>query len=132
MSYDAAELARQLAQLGLDLQDEVAELGRLEEATVTAEGNYRHLNDLLEDAQASAFLRATGTNAEARKAEARLACTDQRMAAEAGWKAWNKLKAEVRTQQANLQAIHRRIEIGRSLLSREKSLLSLSSSGVDV
>ena len=125
MSYDAAELARQLAQLGLDLQDEVTELGRLEEAAVDAEAAYRQLQELHEDALAKAFLRSSGSNMEARKAEARLVCVDSRLAAETAWRAWSHQRARLRTQQASLNALHRRVEIGRSLLSREKVLISL-------
>lgn len=120
MSFDAAVLAQQLAQLGQDLTAEVTRLGRLEEACVEAEGTYRQLQEAYEDALASAFLRAQGSNAEARKADARLQSADRRIAVEAAWKAWSVLKAQVRTQQASLQALHRRCEIGRSLLSREK------------
>ena len=124
-SFDAALLAEQLAQLGRDLSDEVAELGRLEEACVDAEAAYRELQEKHEDILASCFLRSGGSNADARKADARLAAADSRMAAEVAWKAWNLLRAKVRVQQASLSALHRRIEIGRSLLSREKALISL-------
>lgn len=127
MSFDAQVLAQQLAQLGQDLTAEVSKLGRLEESCVDAEASYRQLQETYEDALAAAFLRAQGSNADARKAEARLKAADTRAAAEAAWKAWTVLKAQVRTQQASLQALHRRCEIGRSLLSREKTLLSLES-----
>lgn len=131
-SFDAALLADQLSQLGRDLQAEVAELGRLEEACVDAEGAYRELQEKHEDILASCFLRSSGSNAEARKADARLMAADSRVAAEVAYKAWIRLKAKVRTQQASLSALHRRCDIGRSLLSREKSLLSLTNSGVDI
>jgi hypothetical protein len=124
-SYDAEILARQLGELGRDLQDEITELGRLEEAAVDAEAQYRRLQDEHEDAIASAFLAASGSNAEARKAEARLACQESRAAADRAWKDWSLLRGQLRTQQASLQAMHRRVEIGRSLLSREKALISL-------
>jgi hypothetical protein len=123
--FDGALLAQQLGELGRDLQAEVAELGRLEEQCVDAEAAYRVLQEKHEDILASCFLRSGGSNAEARKADARLAAADSRAAAEVAWKAWNQLRAQVRVQQASLQAIHRRIEIGRSLLSREKALISL-------
>jgi hypothetical protein len=125
VTFDLGLLAEQLAQLGKDLTEEAAELGRMEERCVDAEAAYRLLQEQLEDTLASAYLRASGTNAEARKAEARLVAADQRVAAEVAWKAWNILRAKVRTQQASLQVLHRRAEIGRSLLSREKVLISL-------
>jgi predicted house-cleaning noncanonical NTP pyrophosphatase (MazG superfamily) len=132
MSYDAATLAQQLGDLGRDLQAQVSELGRLEEQCVDAEAAYRVLQEIHEDILASCFLRSGGSNADARKADARLSAADSRVAAEVAWKAWQQVRAQVRVQQASLQAIHRRIEIGRSLLSREKSLLSLTNSGIDV
>jgi hypothetical protein len=125
VSYDAALLAQQLGDLGRDLQAEVARLGELEEACVDAEASYRMLQEKHEDILASCFLRSGGSNADARKADARLAAADSRVAAEVAWKAWNHLRAQVRVQQASLQALHRRIEVGRSLLSREKALISL-------
>lgn len=127
-SFDAASLAEQLSQLGRDLDEGVAQLSRLEEDCVTKEGAYRVLEALHEDAVASAFLRSPGTNAEARKADARLRSVDSRTRAEQAWQDWSLLKAQVRVHQASLAALHRRIEIGRSLLSREKSLLALENS----
>lgn len=124
-SYDAEHLARQLAQLGQDLQREVIELGRLEESCVQAEGSYRHYEAMLDNCLAAEFLKASGSNAEARKAQARLACLEPRALAEQAWKEWSLLKGQLRTQQASLSALHRRIEIGRSLLSREKALITL-------
>ena len=124
-AFDAQLLAEQLGQLGRDLQEEVAELGRLEESCVDAEADYRALQEHHEDMLASAFLKATGSNADARKAEARLMSADSRIAAEVAWKAWSRLKGQLRVQQASLSALHRRCDIGRSLLSREKALISL-------
>jgi len=128
-NYDAEILARQLAALGRDLQDEVAELGALEEQAVDAEGAFRHLDALYEDGLAKGMLNSPQGNAEARKAEARLQCIEARALMQDASLEWSRAKARVRTQQANLQAIHKRVEIGRSLLSREKALLSLSGIG---
>lgn len=127
-SFDAEVLVRQLSQLGRDLQDEVARLGELEDAAVTAEGDYRRLDEEHEDAVASAFLAAEGA-AETRRNTARLKGVPSRLIAQDAWLDWKRAGARVHTQQANLQALHRRCEIGRSLLSREKSLLSLSGIG---
>ncbi len=128
--YEAETLARQLAQLGRDLDTEVTVLADLEHEAVTAEGDYRRLADLHEDAVARAFLTAPGS-VDARRAQARLDCTASREASGAAWKRWQDAKADVRMQGKNLDALRERIGIGRSLLSREKALLSLSSSGVD-
>lgn len=127
-AFDAEVLVRQLSQLGRDLSDEVVRLGDLEDAAVTAEGEYRRLDEEHEDAVASAFLAAEGT-AEVRRSAARLKAVPSRLIAQEAWLEWNRLRARLRTQQASLQALHRRCEIGRSLLSREKSLLSLSGIG---
>lgn len=128
MSYDAETLASQLATLGRDLQDEVKILGRLEESCVDAEGNYRYLQEQYEDEVARAFIRLSGA-VEARKMSARLECIPAREKAGEAYVTWGKLKGQLRTQQASLQALHRRIEVGRSLLSREKALITLGGEG---
>ena len=71
-------LARQLSQLGRDLEAEIAILGQMEDAAVTAEGTFRHYKELHEDALASALLQSKQSSAESRKAEARLACREER------------------------------------------------------
>ena len=127
-SFDAETLSRQLAALGRDLQDEVTELGNLAEASVDREGEYRRLESAYDDAYDRAFLDAEGAQ-EVRKATARLQCIEERdFKVEANLE-WLRAKGKVHTQGANLQAIHRRVEVGRSLLSREKALLSLSGIG---
>ena len=131
MTYDADVLARQLAQLGRDLDEEVKILGELEEEAADAGGEYQHRNDLYEDTLASCLLKSGQSNAESRKAEARLQCIAPRAEMRIAQKNWEKAKAAVRTQEKNLTALHKRIDIGRSLLSREKALIGLSNSGVD-
>ena len=130
MAVEMALLANQLSQLGRDLQLEITLLGEMEEAAVEAEGQYRSLDAAHEDDLARAFLRARGTNAEARKAEARLDCIQSRLIADQANLDWNRKKAQLRTQHANISALHRRIEVGRSLLSREKALVGLELSGI--
>lgn len=124
-------LANQLSQLGRDLQDEITTLGEMEDAAVTAEGTYRHYKELYEDALARMLLQSRGSSAESRKAEARLACFADRQLMEKANLDWDKKKGVLRTQYASISALHRRIEIGRSLLSREKALVGLAYSGVD-
>jgi len=128
MSYDAEVLAQQLAALGRDLQTEVRILGELEEAAVDAEGAYRLLESEFDDAVDEAFLAFDGS-VEVRKAQARTTTKSYRLNAHEAYLEWGKAKGRVRTQNANLQALHKRVEIGRSLLSREKALLSLSGIG---
>jgi predicted nucleic acid-binding Zn-ribbon protein len=128
MSWDAETLAQQLAQLGRDLQEEITLLGELEEECVTAEGEYRRLQDLYEDEFHQAFINLPGS-VESRKAAARLECVTAREASSEAYLQWNRLKGQVRVQNASLSALRSRIDIGRSLLSREKSLLSLAGTG---
>ena len=128
-SFDAETLARQLAALGRDLQDEVIRLGELEEEAVEAEGKYRQLDEAYEDALAKGMLDSDRGSAEARKAEARLGVTSYRLEAHVAYLEWGRAKGRLRTQQASLTALHKRIEVGRSLLSREKALLSLGGIG---
>jgi hypothetical protein len=129
-SIEMGLLARQLSQLGQDLESEVAILGEMEDLTVTAEGAYRHYQELYDDAQAAALLKSRQGSAESRKAEARLACIEERQVMEQALLDWRKKQGALRTQNANIQAVHRRIEIGRSLLSREKAQFSLEQSGI--
>jgi hypothetical protein len=126
--YEAEVLSQQLRRLGADLEREVIVLGELEEHCVEVEGEYRRLQEEYEDGLAHAFVHGDGS-VEKRKAEARLKCVPARLLAQEAAVDWGRVKAEVRTQQASLQALHRRIEVGRSLLSREKALISLAGTG---
>lgn len=127
-SWDAEVLARQLAQLGRDLDDEVRHLGELDMRCVEAEGEFRRLDDEHGDRVAQEFLNAEGA-VETRKMIARLKAVPARLDAGEAWLEWNKYRAQLRTQQASIQALHRRVEIGRSMLSREKALISLTGTG---
>ena len=126
--WDAEILAQQLAQLGRDLQDEVKILGALEELVANTEGMYRSLQEVHEDNLARARLAAEGS-VDTKKAIARLGCVPSRQEAELAGLEWNRTKGKLNTQRASLQALHRRCEIGRSLLSREKALISLAGVG---
>ncbi len=94
-----------------------------------AEGFYRIKEAALDDELDKCFLEASGGSVEVRKAQARVVTTSWRLDAQEAYLKWQKAKARVRTQQANLAALHRRCEIGRSLLSREKALISLAGVG---
>lgn len=126
--FEAQVLADQLARLGRDLQDEVMRLGELEETATEAQGEYRRLKEEHEDRLAEEFLRLEGT-AEVRRNGARLKAIPARLLSQDAWLEWDRAKGKVNMQQANLSAIGKRIEIGRSLLSREKALLSLGGIG---
>lgn len=127
-SFDAEVLAGQLAALGRDLQDAVSELGRLEKQSVEAEGKYRVREYAYNDAMDRAFLAFDGS-VEVRKAQARTTNSSYWHDCQDAYLDWSRAKADIRTQNANLSAIHKRIEIGRSLLSREKALISLAGTG---
>jgi hypothetical protein len=124
MSFDANVLVMQLSQLGRDLDAFVGTLGELDEAAVEAEGEYRRLDEEYQDRFAEVFLNLSGS-VEQRKMEARLKAKPARLIAGDAWLDWNRAKAKLRTHQASIQALHRRVEIGRSMLSREKALLDL-------
>lgn len=131
-AIEAETLVRQLAALGRDLDEEVRNLGRMEEEAVDAEGHYRAKEYAFNSELDKCFLEASGSSVEVRKAQARVVTASWWLDTQDAYLEWQKAKARVRVQQANLSALKSRIEIGRSLLSREKSLLSLASSGVDV
>jgi hypothetical protein len=127
-AYGAEVLTQQLAQLGRDLDTEVRFLGQLDETAVEAEGEFRRLDEEHGDRIAEEFLKADGA-VETRKMTARLKAVPARLIAQDAWLEWNRAKAKLRTQQASIQALHRRVEIGRSMLSREKALISLAGVG---
>jgi hypothetical protein len=127
MSYDANVLVEQLRALGRDLDHEVVQLGKFEEECVDFEWDYRRLDNEWNDRMDEAFIVASGS-VEQRKAEARIKAVPARLLKEDAYREWQHAKARVRTQQASLNALHRRVEIGRSLLSREKTLMDLERS----
>jgi hypothetical protein len=127
-AFEAETLAQQLGQLGRDLQDGVTVLGKLEEEAVAAEGRYRAREYAYGDAMDRAFLDLPGS-VEVRKAQARTTTGSYWHNSQDAYLEWSRAKARVRVQNANLSAIRTRIDVGRSLLSREKALLSLSGVG---
>ena len=127
-SPDANLLVSQLRQLGQNLEQYVTVLGKLEYEKVEAEAEYRQVLEEYEDNLAQAFLAANG-GVEARKYTARLQCAPSRNKRDEAKKDWQHSEARVRTQFASISALHRRIEIGRSMLSREKTLMSLDGMG---
>lgn len=125
---DMSLLAKQLSALGQDLQREVEMLADLEEKAIDAEAYYRELDEEYEDAYSKAFTSVEGSM-ELRKHTARLQVIPLRLAAQNARYLMDKAKSKVRMQQASLQVLHRRCEIGRSLLSREKIQASLEWEG---
>ena len=102
---------RQLGTLGRDLEIEIAKLAELEEIAVEAEGDYRKQF-------AISYRNATGT-LEDRK---QWATFDN----DALWRTWGKAAAAVRRQRESLKALYARIDIGRTMASREKALAALA------
>ncbi len=128
MSWEAETLVRQLGDLGRDLDHEVGVLGGLDMAAVELEGEFRRLDEEHGDRVAQEFLGAEGT-VDAKKNIARIKAIPARLVSQDAWLDWSRAKSRLRTQQASIAAMHRRIEIGRSMLSREKALLSISGTG---
>lgn len=122
--FEANILVENLGQLGRDLDSYVATLGELDERAVDLEGTYRFLDEEYNDRFAEEFLNLQGS-VEQRKMQARLKAKPARLIAGDAWLEWNKARAKLRTHQASISALHRRIEIGRSMLSREKTLMEL-------
>ena len=108
---DGETLLTQLGTLGRDLGKEISSLGRMEEIAVDAEGDFH-------TAYSKVFRNAQGS-VEDRK-QAAIAETDSL------WRVWGKAAAAVRLQRESLKALHARIEIGRTMVSREKALVSLA------
>jgi hypothetical protein len=125
VSFEAEVLARQLGQLGKDLDTGTALLGSLEQLCTEAEGNYRIMVNEHQKALDRAYLVATGT-VDDRKAQARLRAEPQQDTLEETWRHWQGARNAVHLQEKSLSALARRIDIGRSLLSREKALMSIA------
>jgi hypothetical protein len=122
--FETDTLLRQLADLGRELDTQVDYLGDLDMIATGLGCEYQRLREEYEDVFAEAFLRLTG-GVEARKLEARLKCVPSRLTAQDAHLMWEKAKSRVRTQQEAIRALHKRIEIGRSLLSTEKTRMDL-------
>jgi hypothetical protein len=108
---DGETLIAQLGTLGRDLGKEITRLGALEGIAVDAEGDFKV-------AYSKVFRNAEGS-VEDRK-QAAICETDIL------WRTWGKAAAAVRIQRESLKALHARIEIGRTMVSREKALVSLA------
>lgn len=122
--FDANTLLAQLATLGRQLDEEVNKLGELDMIATGLGCEYQRLREEHEDNLAEAFLAVAG-GVEIRKMSARLKCVPSRLIAEDASLEWEKAKSRVRTQQEAIRALHRRAEIGRSLLSTEKTRMDL-------
>ena len=121
---DGDVLAAQLAQLGKQLDEATLKLAELD-VFATAKGiDAADKKERYEDALGEAFRGFEGA-VEARKIDARLRCKPERWTAQDAAADWERAKSAVRNQQAMVRAINARIDIGRSLLSREKSLAGL-------
>lgn len=122
--FDTDVLLGQLAALGGELDAAVVELGTLDMLATGHGCLYNQLREEHEDNLANAFLDADGS-VEVRKNIARVKCVPSRLIAQQQAKEWEEAKSRVRTQQEAIRALHRRVEIGRSLLSTEKTRMDL-------
>jgi hypothetical protein len=123
--FEAETLLRQLSELGRQLDQEVSELGRLDMIATGLGCEYNRLREETEDAFATAFLGLTDGGVEAKKLAARLKVVPARLVAQDAYKDWEEAKSRLRTQTAAVRALGTRIEIGRSLLSTEKTRMDL-------
>lgn len=122
--FDANTLLKQLSELGRQLDDAVDKLGELDMTATGLGCEYQKLREEHEDDFAANFLILPGS-VEAKKMAARGKSVPSRLLAQDAYREWEEEKSRVRTQQAAIKALTTRIEIGRSLLSHEKALMSL-------
>jgi hypothetical protein len=120
---DGEILARQLGDLGRQLDEATVKLAELDVLATGAAIEAARLKEEYEDRLAEGFLNASGSNADARKAEARLKASAARMVAQEASADAERARSAVRNQQQNIRTLSARIEVGRSLLSREKTLI---------
>jgi hypothetical protein len=121
---DGEILATQLQSLGRQLDEATAKLAELDIYATSAGITAAAAKEEYENAYAASFLTADGA-VEARKMIARCHCVPTQDKALEAAGAWEQAKSAVRNQQAMVRAINARIDIGRSLLSREKSLMAI-------
>lgn len=112
---DAIVIARQLGELGVELDKAVKSLAEFEETAVDAEGDFKV-------AYAKAFRNGKGS-VEDRKQQAFEDCDEL-------WRVWGKAAAAVRIQKEHVRALHARIDVGRTLASNVRAEISLAQSGV--
>lgn len=112
---DAIVIARQLGELGVELDKAVRSLAELEDVAVDAEGDFKVANS-------KAFRGCTGS-IEDRKQQAFEETAEL-------WRVWGKAAAAVRIQKEHVKALHARIDVGRTLASTVRAELSLVQSGV--
>lgn len=122
---DGEILARQLGDLGRQLEDATVKLAELDVLATAKSILAANAKEEYEDHLASAF-RACEGGVEARKAEARMRCIPARKEAQEAAGEAERAKSAVRNQQAAIRTLTVRIDIGRSLLSREKSLMAVT------
>lgn len=121
---DVEILIRQLHDLGLQMDAEVDTLGELDMLATALGCTWEELREAHDDDVAEWFLRVAGS-VEQRKMEARLKAVPSRLVAHEAKLEAEKAKSRVRTQQAKIRALDKRIEIGRSFLSLEKTRMEL-------
>lgn len=112
---DAIIIARQLGELGVELDKAVKELARLEDIAVDAEGDFKVAN--------SKAFRGCKGSVEDRKQQAFEETAEL-------WRVWGKAAAAVRIQKEHVRALHARIDVGRTLASNIRAEISLAQSGV--
>ena len=123
--FEAEVLLRQLSDLGRQLDQEVSKLGELDMLATGLGCEYQRLREETEDAFATAFLGLSEGGVEAKKLAARLKVVPARLVSQDAYKDWEEAKSRLRTQTAAISALNRRIDIGRSLLSTEKTRMDL-------
>jgi hypothetical protein len=123
--FEANVLLQQLSELGRQLDQQVERLGELDMISTGLGCEYQRLREEHEDQLADSFLRMTDGGVEAKKMAARLKCVPARLTAQDANKDWEQARSRLRTQQAAVRALGSRIEIGRSLLSHQKTQMEL-------
>lgn len=121
---DTTVLLTQLGQLGRQLEEETTRLGELDMLATGLACDYNRIREEYEDELAAAFLSLDGP-VEARKMASRQKCVPARLEAQDASRRWEEAKSRLRTQQAAVRTLQARIEIGRSMLSHEKTLMGL-------
>jgi hypothetical protein len=121
---DPEVLLQQLGELGKQLDTATSELTRLDVVATGASVHHAGLKKDLEKATAQAFLTCEGPM-EVRKMQATLSTADLREDLQEAYAAAKTAESQVRNQQEVIRALNRRIDIGRSLVSHQKTQMEM-------
>lgn len=122
---DPEVLLQQLGELGRQLDQATEDMAELDVVATGAAVHYAELKEEYEDTVAREFLDCEGS-IEAKKMQARLNARAVRKIAEQAHLEAEMAKSSLRNQRDAVKALQSRIDVGRSLISHQKTMMGLT------